>query len=308
MQLLHRWRFIHRHVTELTVGSTALQAQVSISILVMSAASGLAILGVPAELQAQGEVDDEIIVDDPRPVAKAAEILSAKYGYVVTYEDPEYQYEGDVREVTQEVAKSASPKNRVLVPAGGALTIRNLKGLAHIDAAARGRAMVAAVIEAQGAEPSQGGTFRIAESRGMIHIIPQKVRDANGEWVSARPVLDTIITIPQRTRSGLEMLREICEALSKKTGETVVLGAISLNAFSRIQVTNGADNVPAREVLSILLGASAAKMSWQLFYAPDLQWHVLNIRPAPGDLPNLGEPAERASDQRQQVLRKPANR
>jgi hypothetical protein len=37
----------------------------------------------------------QLSVSDPRPVAKAIQILSDRHGLVVTYEDPPYAFEGE---------------------------------------------------------------------------------------------------------------------------------------------------------------------------------------------------------------------
>ena len=48
---------------------------------------------------------DQLSVNDPRPVALAAETLEKKYGWIVTYEDPPYAYDGDLVDVTEKVRK-----------------------------------------------------------------------------------------------------------------------------------------------------------------------------------------------------------
>ena len=45
----------------------------------------------------------DLFVDDPRPVAKTVELLISRCPVVVTYEEPRYQYRGDIRDVTLEV-------------------------------------------------------------------------------------------------------------------------------------------------------------------------------------------------------------
>src|SRR2546426_6553565 len=40
-------------------------------------------------------------VQDPRPLAKAIEILEEKYGFVITYEDPRYTHPSEITDVTE---------------------------------------------------------------------------------------------------------------------------------------------------------------------------------------------------------------
>jgi hypothetical protein len=61
----------------------------------------------------------QLSISDPRPVAKAVELLSQRHGLVITYEDPPYAFEGDLKDVTAEVSRSpVAPGHRVLVPRG----------------------------------------------------------------------------------------------------------------------------------------------------------------------------------------------
>jgi hypothetical protein len=70
----------------------------------------------------------QLSVNDGSPVAKAIEELVARYGYVITYEDPRYAYEGDLQDVTTQVRRDLdqyppgkAPK--VIVPRGGKLSV-----------------------------------------------------------------------------------------------------------------------------------------------------------------------------------------
>ena len=64
----------------------------------------------------------QLAVTDPRPVALAIAVLSERHGIAITYEDPRYEFEGDLKDVTSEVARSPiKPGQRILVPLGGAL-------------------------------------------------------------------------------------------------------------------------------------------------------------------------------------------
>src|SRR5712691_5723123 len=51
----------------------------------------------------QEPVKVSLSVQDPRPVAKAIVMLEARYGWIVTYEDPRYAYADDIADVTEKV-------------------------------------------------------------------------------------------------------------------------------------------------------------------------------------------------------------
>src|ERR1051326_6000590 len=74
----------------------------------------------------QGTNQMKLSVEDPRPVAKAIEMLEEKYGWVITYEDPRYVHESEIADVTLKVRRvldkykpGEAPK--VLIARGGVL-------------------------------------------------------------------------------------------------------------------------------------------------------------------------------------------
>src|SRR5688572_29179716 len=73
---------------------------------------------------AQAPLPAVLIDDDPRPLAKAAALLEQHYGWVITYEDPPYQFAQDIVDVTTSVRRTYTLGQRpVLVPKGGRLLI-----------------------------------------------------------------------------------------------------------------------------------------------------------------------------------------
>jgi hypothetical protein len=62
------------------------------------------------------------VLDGSRPLLKAAEMIELKTGIPVDYEDPEYLWEGDFKDVTSTVAKK-KVNHRVLVPRGGPVVL-----------------------------------------------------------------------------------------------------------------------------------------------------------------------------------------
>ena len=78
---------------------------------------------------AQSVRREDLLVDDPRPMAAALEELTRRYGTIITYEDPRYLYAADIKDVTREVSRNLdrfppgqAPK--VLVPFGGRLDFK----------------------------------------------------------------------------------------------------------------------------------------------------------------------------------------
>jgi len=228
-----------------------------------------------------GQVD--LTVEDPRPVAKAAERLATLYGYLITYEDPRYQHADDLRDVTNEVRNdlgrvSMEKQPRTIVPAGGRLELRIIDpDLGRTDHSAT--VSIRALLDAQAARPN-GGQFRLEQTGHMFHILPARVRDQAGDWASLSSVLDVPISLLPADRSGMAQLQAIVEAIQKANGFPIKVGTVPLNVF-RPRIHLGAENERARDVLIRALDATGARMTWQLYYAPDLKFYVLNIKEVP---------------------------
>lgn len=131
-------------------------------------------------------------VNDPRPIAKAVETLVSQYGYIITYEDPRYNYEGDLEDVTDQVRRGpARPgvASKIMVPAMGKITVTLPATSALKDVAAALRALVR--------QPSEhGGHFRVEQSGDVFHVVPTQARDPNGNWSANPSILDVPISLP----------------------------------------------------------------------------------------------------------------
>lgn len=223
----------------------------------------------------------DLVVDDPRPVAKAIEVLTSRHGYWITYEDPRYAYAGDIADVTSAVrqdlsryAQGQSPT--VLVPLGGRLEL-NYSVSTDSRKPADAGALIQRVLDVQ-ATRSTGGTYRLERVGQIFHVVPAQVRDRNGEWIKQTSVLNVPITIPEAERDGLQMLQAICDEASKQTSKKVVVGTVPLNLLARIHAVQHATNENARDVLVRTLDLSSSKVTWQILYDPKLEWHIVNLR------------------------------
>uniref|UniRef100_Q01V66 Uncharacterized protein n=1 Tax=Solibacter usitatus (strain Ellin6076) TaxID=234267 RepID=Q01V66_SOLUE len=223
-----------------------------------------------------------IDLNDPRPVAMAAVELERHLGWVVTYEDPAWLAQSEVKDVTESVRSDmqsmpAFMRNlipRVLVPKGGSFSFELPSG----PMARGGR--VNAVNDILTAHTSSGnpGVFRAQEgASGRLHIIPMVARDRSGQLVAQQPILSRPITVPSRQYQGLEFLGAFTEELARSTGVDVQIGTVPLNTFVHHTGTYGAANEPAREALSRFLDGVGDSYSWQLFFDPVDRNYVLNI-------------------------------
>jgi hypothetical protein len=224
-------------------------------------------------------------VRDPRPVAKAVELLGAKHGWVITYEDPAYAHDSELVDVTESVRRDlhkyrAGEAPKVLIPKGGELVFDYEYAPAAKPPAEAAAAVVQQLLNTQSAG-GNAGTFRLERSGQFMHVIPATSKNGAGEVAPSESVLDALITLPAGERNGVRMLGVICAAVSKATGARVEVGVIPTDLFMRYQDQQGAMNEKARDVLANRLESmkDGPKLSWQLLYDPGLKMYFLNIHP-----------------------------
>jgi hypothetical protein len=219
-----------------------------------------------------------VTIEDPRPIDEALQMLHPKYGRVVTYEDPPYTYEGDLKDVTEATsgANSRSQRVRTLIPIGGSVSI-NVPDSGN-DSHALG-SVLSQLLQSHAAL-QRGGHFRLQEEDGVFHVIPTEVRDRNGNWQTLVPVLDSEITIPKLTdANGIEMLNAICDAVSNASGVRVLAGTMPQNILEHHRGDLQANNEVARTVLLRALKLSSSSLSWSMLYDAALKMYFLNVRP-----------------------------
>jgi hypothetical protein len=226
-------------------------------------------------------------VSGPRPVEEAVQQLVSRYGYVITYEDPQYSYGGDLRDVTAEVRTdlqkfAAGKAPKVLGHVGGTLTF-SVPAASSFDRQTMA-GVLKGVIQAQ-EKNEHGGHFRVEETEGAFHVVPGEWRDRNGNWASHTSILDAPISLPMQERSFPAMLEAICNAVGSASHVDIVVGTGATTSGERYAL--GADNEPARLVLSRALKSTEKKLTWLLLYGNDLteRMYALNILAVPDRMP-----------------------
>lgn len=236
-------------------------------------------------LQAANAQDNvAIVVDDPRPIAKAIQTLVSEYGYVITYEDPRYAYEGDLQNVTTQIRRDANKyapdkAPKVIGPLGGKLTL-------NIPPVTRSQDMVSALNQLIQYKTKNGGHFRVQQTADVIHVIPTEVRDVNGNWSTNPSILDVPISMPLEKRTEYGTMNAICNAVSLAAHVNIRIGAgIGQGVMpdgDTPQYPLEASNESARSVLlRALASTNNRRRTWMLLYDFGEKAYFLSILGVP---------------------------
>jgi hypothetical protein len=230
----------------------------------------------------------QLAVTDPRPVAQAIAVLSERHGIAITYEDPRYEFEGDLKDVTSEVARSPiKPGLKILIPRGGPLELTysmppGSRRPEQVDA------LIRKILDTHAAS-GRGSQFGLTQDGNTFHVVPVMLRSSQGAWKATTSVLNTPITVAIEQRSGIQMVAAICEALTAAARVRVVVGAEPWNAMAKAQIVDGGTNEAAGAMLSRVLQQLTSQTAerfgkeferpyvWQLLFDPTTQGYFLNL-------------------------------
>jgi hypothetical protein len=224
-------------------------------------------------------------IQDPRPLAKAIESLENLYGVPITYEDPPYVNAGEIADVTAQVRGGQTGGRRILIPRGGSLSFAYeaiepplVKDATPVVEAIRHAASDAISGLLANYQTSTGSaSFALIQGPGSLHVVPTQFLDQTGQVESLKPILDTSVSLPAEPRTAAKLVGDLRAALTRTTGQTVILGTIPYGLLARHKISLSISDAPARSVLDQLFAEIDAPLSWQLFHDPGLNWYVLNI-------------------------------
>jgi len=221
----------------------------------------------------------------PRPVLKAVEDLSEKYGYVITYEEPKVVYSGDVQDITQQRMAEAKAQGkvvmvrRVLALNGGSVEVP-LPTTAQVSVSTM-YSLLQQLVRSW-TDSNQGGAhFAVEEDGAIFHIVPTEVRDQNGNWQTVQSILNVPISLATEARTDLDTFKAIANAVAAQAGvrlRWVVNGGLMIGGqLNTKRYVIGAQGEPAATVLMRAFKSMGTKRTWYLNYDPTSHTYVLNI-------------------------------
>jgi len=240
---------------------------VSLPVVLVSA---LLFTGLAADAQNAG-ADGEFYASSRRPLSDVLKAISAKYGWVISYEDPRYSHVDDIEDVT--------PPGRsrpALVPRGGAFRYSAPTG------DVTGLALLSNVLQAYETHGFAGRFEARQVADGVFSIVPVAIRDATGAWEDQTPVMDTPIALSKPEGSAMALIQELVESVSSKSGYGIIVGTIPINALQATNVhlenTSGRASTILRQILAQV--STTKPLTWRMYYEPTpgrFQGYGLNI-------------------------------
>ena len=209
--------------------------------------------------------------------------LISKCGCVITYEDPRYVYEGDLRDASQEhrhldrFPSGGAPK--VSIPVGGSIELTVPNGAQLREQTTND--LLQQLVQSWSDSNQGGGHFEVLRQDGVFHVVPIEVRDQNGNWEAAQSILADPVSVPTQSRDDWQTYKAIGQAIGAAANVKVVTilngGLILGGSPFRNQYVFGAQGEPADDVLMNAFKLMGKTRTWLLTYEPTTHVYFLNI-------------------------------
>lgn len=210
-----------------------------------------------------------------RPVLRAALALTAKYGYVITYEEPIYTDPDDLKDVTAQHNAPPHSTRRILIPRGGDVQLPLPAGGSVNQETMY--VLLQTLLQSWNASNQGGAHFAVKEDGAVFHIVPTEVRDADGNWQPVTSILYEPLSFANAVGTRDQTLQRICDAI--RVGIRVNClpdGAVIVGPPQTQQYRLAAYAEPGESVLTRAL-KTMGKNSWYLLYDPTEHAYYMNI-------------------------------
>jgi hypothetical protein len=212
-----------------------------------------------------------IAANSPRPLAQMLDALREKYGWVVSYEDPQFLSKLDL-------AEADDPRNHALkshVPGGGAFSVEFPSGAVEEEKTLQ------LVVDSYN-RSGNPGRFELRKSEAQkFSVVGVEARDRRGQLSHQRAIFDLPITLATRQRTASDTLLLICRKITAQRGIAVSVGISPRKVLDQTPVTVGGTNISARDLLLQTLTATRSAFYWRLLFDPNSNGYVLDIHRTP---------------------------
>jgi hypothetical protein len=212
-----------------------------------------------------------VVANSPRPLVQILDSLREKYGWVVSYEDPQFISKLDLVE-NDDITNHAQKSH---LPGGGLFSV-------DFSANAAEEEKTLELIVDSYNRSNNPGRFELRKSEQRnFSVVGVEARDVHGQMSHQRVLFDVPITLATRSRTASETVRLICRQIAAQRGVAVTVGISPRNVLDQNVLTVGGTNVSARDLLLRTLTAMRRTMYWQLLFDPNSKGYFLDIHLKP---------------------------
>ena len=203
------------------------------------------------------------MIGAPRALRMLANIVSAKYGVPVTYEDPPFASAGDTEPIVSTLVVPKNVREIVSLPAAAAV------GLVLNVAASNHNAI------------GHGGRFAVVENSGVWGLVPTHCENAEGRLVKHDSLLDSRVSfVPQKDDTCGTVLKKLSDDLSRRSPDLEVLSeGLPRRINPRVPYVRSNHNeggATGRDVLNNIvrimntdLASTGWLLTWSMWYSPE---------------------------------------
>ncbi len=208
-----------------------------------------------------------IVANNPRPLTQVLDSLRQKYGWTVSYEDPQFISKLDLVETVD----STNHALKISLPGGGLFSVE------FPSAAAEEEKTLQLVVDAYNRSNNPGRfELRKGELRNFS-IVGAQARDSHDQ-ISREPVLlDLPITLAAEQRTASETVRLICQELAARSRLAVTVGVSPRRILDQTPVTVGGAPKPARDLLLQTLTSTHRNFYWHLLFDANSKNYFLEL-------------------------------
>ncbi len=237
------------------------------------AVSFMVLLGIGPVVAQQKPVTLSVV--DPKPLAAAIYQLETRYGVLITYEDPVYESDAVIDDVTASVSKGGPAKGKVLVPRQRQFAFQH----PNFDKK-RPEAMLRALVREYNVM-NNGDQFDLIQQGSLFHVVPRMSANRLGVPTIRQSRLESVISLPEEERTLRQTLELVLAQVSTASGVRVGLGTVPVNLVMRSKLRLGSRSASARDLLVEALATTRVPLSWRLLCAPLAGACAFNIHPVP---------------------------
>jgi hypothetical protein len=207
-----------------------------------------------------------IVANSPRPVAQILDSFREKYGWAVSYEDPQFISELDLVD--------AEDPGKTKLPRGGVFSIEFRSG-------AEEEPTLQLVVDLYNRSNNPGRFELRKNEQRNFSVVGVEARDRHGQISHQRVLFDIPITLATRSRTASDTVRLICRQITAQRGVAVTVGVSPRKVLDQTTLTVGGTNMSARDLLLRTLAATRRTLYWRLLFDPNSKGYFLDIHLTP---------------------------